>query len=243
MAEVQKSVMVPIDQCEAVEWNPNVEDLATFNALVEAIAEHGFTDPLEVVEADGVYRIVGGEHRWKAAKQVGLKKIPVVVRDWTEDEQKMNNVRLNQLRGRMDPQKFARLYDDLRTRHDRDTLMSKMGFASREKELERLIGSTRNAIPKDRQEEFDRRAEKIQTVEDLASVVQSLYSRAGSTLTQSGYMFLTYGGQTHLMVRMSNETKKRLTKILTAIGEAGGNADELAASMVEELALTDERAG
>lgn len=235
MTEVRESVMIPIDEFEPVEWNPNVEDLATFNTLVETIQQNGFTDPLDVVKVGDAYRIVGGEHRWKAGRQAGLKALPAVVHDWDEDEQMMQNVRLNQLRGKIDPVKFGRMWEQLRERHDRDTIMARMGFAGREKELDRLIGNTRKSIPKDMRAEFDKRVEKIQTVEDLAAVVQSLYARTGATLQKHGWMVLTFGGQTHLMIRMSDGTRKKLQKMLEGLSDAGGNADELAASVVERI--------
>jgi len=51
-----------------------------FNRLVDEISEVGFIAPIQVVPLDsGRYRIIGGEHRWKAAKVVGLSEIPCMV--------------------------------------------------------------------------------------------------------------------------------------------------------------------
>ena len=54
--------------------------------LAESIKEHGVLQPLLVKQRDGYYEIVAGERRWRAATKAGLKEIPVIVRDLTEQE-------------------------------------------------------------------------------------------------------------------------------------------------------------
>ena len=52
--------------------------------LAESIKQHGVISPLLVVKRDG--EIVAGERRWRAATIAGLKEVPVIVRDLTEQE-------------------------------------------------------------------------------------------------------------------------------------------------------------
>lgn len=47
--------------------------------LVDSIERVGFLTPVVVVEADGGYHIIDGQHRFLAAQQLELKKIPAVV--------------------------------------------------------------------------------------------------------------------------------------------------------------------
>ena len=54
--------------------------------LAESIKQHGVISPLLVVKRDGYYEIVAGERRWRAATIAGLKEVPVIVRDLTEQE-------------------------------------------------------------------------------------------------------------------------------------------------------------
>ena len=54
--------------------------------LAESIKQHGVISPLLVVRRDGYYEIVAGERRWRAATIAGLKEVPVIVRDLTEQE-------------------------------------------------------------------------------------------------------------------------------------------------------------
>ena len=54
--------------------------------LAENIKQIGIINPLIVTDKGDHYEIVGGERRWRAAKKVGLKKVPVIVVNLTEEE-------------------------------------------------------------------------------------------------------------------------------------------------------------
>lgn len=49
--------------------------------LVASIREHGVLEPLVVAKTPAGYQIIAGERRWRAAKILGLKKVPVVVKE------------------------------------------------------------------------------------------------------------------------------------------------------------------
>jgi ParB family chromosome partitioning protein len=49
--------------------------------LAESIAEYGVISPIVVKKNGPLYDIVAGERRWRAARLVGLKEIPVVIKD------------------------------------------------------------------------------------------------------------------------------------------------------------------
>lgn len=51
--------------------------------LVESIREQGILEPIVVAKTPAGYQIVAGERRWRAAKVIGLKKVPVVVKETT----------------------------------------------------------------------------------------------------------------------------------------------------------------
>lgn len=42
--------------------------------------------PLIVQERDGFYQIIAGERRWRAAKNAGIEKIPVIIKEYTSEE-------------------------------------------------------------------------------------------------------------------------------------------------------------
>ena len=56
--------------------------------LASSIREHGIIQPVVLRSTDGGYEIVAGERRWRAARKAGIKKIPCVIKELT-DEQNM----------------------------------------------------------------------------------------------------------------------------------------------------------
>ena len=56
--------------------------------LSDSIKVHGIIQPLVVIKiTDGKYQLVAGERRLRASKLVGLKKVPAIVRTFSEQEQ------------------------------------------------------------------------------------------------------------------------------------------------------------
>ncbi len=56
---------------------------ASLNDLVDSIREQGILEPLVVARTPAGYQIIAGERRWRAAKILGLSKVPVVVKNTT----------------------------------------------------------------------------------------------------------------------------------------------------------------
>lgn len=54
--------------------------------LSDSIKEFGVIQPIVVTPRDGYYEIIAGERRWRAARMAGLKEVPVIIRDYTEQE-------------------------------------------------------------------------------------------------------------------------------------------------------------
>ncbi len=54
--------------------------------LADSITQHGVIEPLVVTKRDNYYLLVSGERRWRAAMKAGLKEVPVVVKDYTDQE-------------------------------------------------------------------------------------------------------------------------------------------------------------
>lgn len=192
----------------------NVEDPVTFNDLVDDIKQSGFGGAIEVVPlGDGVYRIIGGEHRWKAAKLAGLKAIPVSLHFWDEDLQKIETVKRNLLHGKLDPHKFTTMFLALEKKYGRDNLRKLMGLGQRDAMFRQLMKDVTKGLPERVQNEIEKRADKIRNVEDLAAVVNALYSKFGATLDHS-YMLFSFGGRTHLMVKMDAKTFSVVRKLV-----------------------------
>lgn len=54
------------------------------NSLANSIKEHGLIQPIVVKQSGDGYIIVAGERRWRAARLAGLKKIPVIIKDYDD---------------------------------------------------------------------------------------------------------------------------------------------------------------
>lgn len=54
--------------------------------LADSIKQFGVLQPLLVRKRDDYYEIIAGERRWRAAKMAGVKEVPVIIKDYTEQE-------------------------------------------------------------------------------------------------------------------------------------------------------------
>ena len=54
--------------------------------LADSIKQMGVLQPLLVRKRKDYYEIIAGERRWRAAKIAGLKEVPVIIKDYTEQE-------------------------------------------------------------------------------------------------------------------------------------------------------------
>lgn len=81
--------------------------------LAESIKKYGIIQPIVVKKVDDHYQIIAGERRWRAAKQAGLKDIPVIIKDY--DEQQIAEIALieNLQREDLNPIEEAKAYQSL----------------------------------------------------------------------------------------------------------------------------------
>lgn len=225
-ATVAPIKVVSIDSLQPNPWNANIEDPDTFNQLVENIKQYGFTGAIEAApNDDGTFTIVGGEHRWKAAKLAGLKEVPVSVVPWDKDMQKIQSIKLNILRGKLDPYKFTKLFNELEKKYGRDELRRLMGMGAKDAMFRQLMKDVKKNLPQSVQDQIEKRADKIRNVEDLAAVVQSLYAQYGNTLEWNFCLF-TYSGKVHLMVRMDKKAFDAMKAVATRCSEEGKDINE-----------------
>lgn len=54
--------------------------------LADSIKQFGLLQPILVQDRKDHYEIIAGERRWRAAKLAGLKEVPVIIRNYTEQE-------------------------------------------------------------------------------------------------------------------------------------------------------------
>ena len=88
-------------------------DEDTLTELAESIKKYGVIQPIVVKKVEDHYQIIAGERRWRAAKQAGLKDIPVIIKDY--DEQQIAEIALieNLQREDLNPIEEAKAYQSL----------------------------------------------------------------------------------------------------------------------------------
>jgi ParB-like chromosome segregation protein Spo0J len=97
-------ITVAIDKLAPNPWNPNKQSSFMFEREKSSIKEFGFIDPVTVREViPGEYQIVDGEHRWRAAKELGHTEVPITNLGKISDARaKALTDLLNNLRGTTD---------------------------------------------------------------------------------------------------------------------------------------------
>lgn len=75
---------------DLIKANPH-QPRHTFNVgeldeLMQSIKEHGIIQPLIVTKNDKGYELIAGERRLRAAQQVGLSEVPVIIKEANEQE-------------------------------------------------------------------------------------------------------------------------------------------------------------
>lgn len=80
-------IKLKINQVEPNREQPRkVFDEESLQELAESIKQFGVLQPLIVQQRKDYYEIIAGERRWRAAKLAGLKEVPVVIREMTDQE-------------------------------------------------------------------------------------------------------------------------------------------------------------
>ena len=78
-------------------------DEGKLEELADSIREHGLIQPLVVRKSTNGYEIVAGERRWRAARKIGIKKIPAIVRELSDEENMLLAIIENMQREDLDP--------------------------------------------------------------------------------------------------------------------------------------------
>ena len=85
--KVVEGVLVSINKVEPNREQPrkNFDEDALLE-FSDSIKQFGVLQPLLVQDKKDYYEIIAGERRWRAAKLAGLKEVPVIIKDLTEQE-------------------------------------------------------------------------------------------------------------------------------------------------------------
>lgn len=90
--------------------------------LADSIKQFGLIQPILVQDRKDHYEIIAGERRWRAAKIAGLKEVPVIIRDLTEQEiveiSLIENIQRENLNPIEEAQAFKKLLTEFHLKQD-----------------------------------------------------------------------------------------------------------------------------
>lgn len=113
-AEGDKVTEAPVSKIRPNPYQPRREfDAAALQELAESIKEHGIISPLIVRKSIKGYELVAGERRLRAAKEAGLDKVPIIIKEYS-DQQLMEIALIENLqREDLNPLEEAEAYEKL----------------------------------------------------------------------------------------------------------------------------------
>lgn len=174
---------VPIETVKPNDYNPNRQDPKDFELLCRSMSEDGFTAPI-VVQRE-TREIVDGEHRWRAARQLGLAEIPVVFTDMTAEQMRIATLRHNRAVGSEDGDLLGALFRDLRALGAVEWAQDALGID--DDALQRLIDDVKVPEALGQSEEFSEAwaPSKLAADESVATAPPRL-DATGSLLSLTG---------------------------------------------------------
>lgn len=87
MAAAGPVQLIEVDRIQPGKFQPRKAfSEAEIEELAESIRMHGLLQPLVVRPVGGVYELVAGERRWRAARAAGLERVPAIVRKVSDEE-------------------------------------------------------------------------------------------------------------------------------------------------------------
>jgi len=240
--ERETSQDVPLDRIVPNRFQPRHAFVAGELAqLAESIKRNGVLQPVLVRrKADGLFELIAGERRYRAAQLAGLKSIPAVVRN-TSDEQTMELALVENLqREDLNPMEEARAYHRLTTEFgltqemlaqqvgkDRSSVANSLRLLNLPNELKELVESLKISMGHAKvllglgRLELQLRVAK-QIVEGQLSV------RQAEQLAASGVRSHSKQGMKRLVAfpDLEEQLRKRLgTKVLIHKGRKGGRIE------------------
>lgn len=118
-----QETLVKITQVEPNRKQPRKNfDEDSLQELSDSIKQVGLIQPILVQDRKDHYEIIAGERRWRAAKMAGLKEVPVIIRDYSEQEimeiSLIENIQREDLNPIEEAQAYKRLLEEFHLKQD-----------------------------------------------------------------------------------------------------------------------------
>lgn len=258
-------INLPLGLLVKNEDNPNKMSARAFDLLIDNLERTGMTDPIlarpldfksvimladkvwpqgekafvdALVAANLQFKIVGGHHRFDGATYLGFESVPVTIildDNFDEDQEKFQLVRMNVIRGKLDPQAFIDLFNKMSSKYSEEVLKDSFGFVE-EAEFQKLIKQFAKELPDgESQKQFKEKAKGLTNIDDLAKLLNHMMVTYGDTMPY-GYMIADYGGKKSYWLRIDKQTFKALEVIGSLCIDRDRTMDDIVGGVLQQIA-------
>lgn len=212
--------------------------------LADSIKQFGLLQPILVQNRKDYYEIIAGERRWRAAKLAGLKEVPVIIRNYTEQEiveiSLIENIQREDLNPIEEAQAYKRLLTEFHLKQDevaervsksRAAVTNSIRLLKLNEEVQRMVvdemistGHARALLAVENAEEQYNLAQRIfdekLSVRDVEKLVKNLHKPAKPKKVDDKTMQVIYQD-------IEEKLKQKLGRkvIVTSKGEGSGKIE------------------
>ena len=212
--------------------------------LADSIKQFGLLQPILVQDRKDYYEIIAGERRWRAAKLAGLKEVPVIIRNYTEQEiveiSLIENIQREDLNPIEEAQAYKRLLTEFHLKQDevaervsksRAAVTNSIRLLKLNEEVQRMVvdemistGHARALLAVENPEEQYNLAQRIfdekLSVRDVEKLVKKLHKPAKSKKVDDKIMQVIYQD---IEEKLKQKLGRKVT--VTSKGEGSGKIE------------------
>ena len=243
--EKEPQTLVKITKVEPNREQPRKNfDEDALQELADSIKQFGLLQPILVQDRKDYYEIIAGERRWRAAKLAGLKEVPVIIRNYTEQEiveiSLIENIQREDLNPIEEAQAYKRLLTEFHLKQDevaervsksRAAVTNSIRHLKLNEEVQRMVvdemistGHARALLAVENPEEQYNLAQRIfdekLSVRDVEKLVKNLHKPAKPKKVDDKTMQVIYQD-------IEEKLKQKLGRkvIVTSKGEGSGKIE------------------
>jgi ParB family chromosome partitioning protein len=241
-SDKQAETLVKITKVEPNRNQPRKNfDEDALQELADSIKQFGLLQPILVQDKKDYYEIIAGERRWRAAKLAGLKEVPVIIKNYTNQEiveiSLIENIQREDLNPIEEAQAFKRLLEEFNLKQDevaervsksRTTVTNSMRLLKLSEPVQQMIidgmlspGHARALIPIEDAEQQLQLAQRIfdekLSVRDVEKIVKNMLKPSELDKKDEKEKAIQY-----IYQDLENKLKERLSRKV-AISSKGKN--------------------
>ena len=238
-------IMVKINKVEPNREQPRKDfDEDALMELADSIKQFGVLQPILVQKKKDYYEIIAGERRWRAAKLAGLKEVPVIIRNYTEQEiveiSLIENIQREDLNPIEEAQAYKRLLTEFHLKQDevaervsksRAAVTNSIRLLKLNEDVQRMVvdemistGHARALLAVENPEEQYNLAQRIfdekLSVRDVEKLVKNLHKPAKPKKTDDKTMQVIYQD---IEEKLKQKLGRKVT--VTSRGEGSGKIE------------------